>query len=172
MGSQELKRSKTRNFSIEEDYQLCKSWKIISEDPIHGTDQSRTKFWINVQQHLGERPVDSLRQRFGVISRNVSKFVGIYSSDLRLNQSGKSSVDKFDDAVEMFKKEMKVRSFQFRSCWEVLKDTQKFLPEPRKKSRISDPDGNYAYEDIEFLEENDLASSPSSFNGTRLMGQN
>jgi len=80
MSSQELPRIRPKTFFIEEDYQLCKSWKITSEDFIYGIVQSSTLFWNNVQKNaanvmpsLGKRPYDSLRQTFGII-RSVSDF--------------------------------------------------------------------------------------------------
>uniref|UniRef100_A0A336MSK4 CSON005107 protein n=1 Tax=Culicoides sonorensis TaxID=179676 RepID=A0A336MSK4_CULSO len=166
MSSQSLKR---RNFSIEEDRQICRSWLSFSEDPIHGTDQSNAVFWTKIHAHasqkissLGERHWDSLRQRWGMISRCVSKFVGCYASVQRLNQSGKTEEDKFIDSEEIYKQDMGTQ-FKFRSCWEILKDSPKFLAinskqtAPKRKAVFS-PESS----DIDEIDELDNSSSSSS----------
>lgn len=81
-GGEDKKVGKGRNFSKEEDVQLCKSWLTISEDPITGTDQRASTFWESVvkdystYQSHGDRTLCSLQSRWGVINRGVSKFVG------------------------------------------------------------------------------------------------
>jgi hypothetical protein len=36
---------RTKNFTIDEDEQLVKSWLNVSLDPVKGVDQSRTTYW-------------------------------------------------------------------------------------------------------------------------------
>lgn len=142
MSDLEKKKGKAKNYSKDDDYQLVKSWKLVTTDSIHGTDQSGTEFWSKIRDNAAltiplfkERTLDSLRQRFGIISRTVSKFVGVYASIMRLNQSGTSTEDKFEGAVKLFKEETQSSTFKYRDCWELLKDMPKFSPEiPRKRS--------------------------------------
>lgn len=149
MSSNTENRTKKKNYTEEEDFTLAKSWKVVSEDPIKGTDQSSNDFWANVRAHASlsvpsfeQRFQDSLRQRFGTISRTISKFSGCYASVMRLNQSGKSAEDKYDDAVTLFKTETKSSSFKYRAIWEMLKETPKFSPGISKKRSSAGMDGN------------------------------
>lgn len=148
MSSNPANRQKKKNYTEEEDFVLAKSWKVISEDPIKGTDQSSNDFWNNIRAHASlslpsfeNRFQDSLRQRFGTIGRIIAKFSGCYASVMRLNQSGKSNEDKFEDAVSLFKEENKGTNFKYRAIWEVLKDTPKFSPGLTKKRSLADLQG-------------------------------
>lgn len=148
MSSNMENTKKKKNYTEEEDFALPKSWKVVSEDPIKGTDQSSNDFWTNVRAHASlslpsfeHRFQDSLRQRFGTISRTISKFSGCYASVMRLNQSGKSNEDKYEDAVTLFKEENKSTGFKYRAIWEILKETPKFSPEITKKRSFADMNG-------------------------------
>ncbi|EAT32574.1 AAEL015285-PA [Aedes aegypti] len=140
----EVKRGK--NWSEDDDAQLCLSWIAISKDSIKGTDQNKTNFWTAIKDHAGlksvgirERPVDGLRQRFSQLSHQVSKYVGCLAFVSRAKKSGESSEDKFQTARDMFLKETKQRHFKIEKCYEILKNEPKFqVPSSNKRIRIDE----------------------------------
>lgn len=73
---------KGRDFSKDEDVQLCKSWLTISEDPVTGTNQKASSFWELVLKDYSkylthsDRTIRSLQLCWSVINQSVSKFVG------------------------------------------------------------------------------------------------
>lgn len=121
-------------FLPQDDVQLCRSWVAVSEDPVKGTDQSKELFWATIREH-GEfmaRTPDSLRQRWGTISRAVSKFSGIMSTVTNLNKSGTNDEDKLNKALELFKQDEK-KEFKFLDCFEVLSRCPKFRVNSEEK---------------------------------------
>lgn len=130
-----------KNFSKQEDRQIWVSWINISEDSVRGTDQNIASFWRAAHQHaiscnldLSTRTSDAIRQRFGIISRGVSKFVGCVKSVERLKESGRNSEDRINKSLLLFKQEQK-EEFQFMECWEVLNKCPKFQQEGQHFSR-------------------------------------
>ncbi|XP_058467073.1 uncharacterized protein LOC131439989 [Malaya genurostris] len=116
-----------RNFGPQDDQQLCKSWITISEDPVKGTDQSVSIFWTAIKNdgNFHSRTTESLRQRWGIINRAVSKFTGCYKSISSLNESGTNSEDVLQKSLDLHKREQK-EDFKHMECWEVLKVCPKF----------------------------------------------
>lgn len=122
-----------KNWSEEEDEQLCRSWLTVSKDSIRGTDQQRGEFWKAIQEHaqtsvpsFASRPTDGMRQRFGTLSHQVAKYVGCLAFVNRLNKSGTTKEDSYQEARKMFLKETGLKSFRIQSCFEILKDEPKF----------------------------------------------
>ncbi|XP_062559472.1 uncharacterized protein LOC134224117 isoform X2 [Armigeres subalbatus] len=129
--SNESKRG--RNWTEDEDAQLCLSWLAISKDSVKGTDQSKTTFWMAVRQHAGikmyyikDRPVDGVRQRFNQLSHQISKYIGCLAFVNRANKSGESTDDKYQAARELFLRETKQRHFKIQRCYDILKTEPKF----------------------------------------------
>lgn len=135
-----------RNWSEDEDVQLCISWLAISKDSIKGTDQNKSTFWVTIQQHaaanfesIGERPVDGLRQRFNQLSHHVSKYVGCLAFVCRARKSGETTEDKFQAARDLFLKETKQRHFKIQRCYEILKNEPKFqVPNSNKRIKTGE----------------------------------
>jgi len=97
----ELKKRKGKNFSISEDEQLCRSWLSISQDPVAGTGQKAATFWQRIHQHYNEfketeteRTEDSLSNRWGFISKAVSKFCGAMTQICSREKSGETMQNK------------------------------------------------------------------------------
>ena len=137
-----------KNWAAEEDEQLCRSWLHVSKDSVKGTDQQKGDFWKAIKAHaetflplFANRPCDGLRQRFGSISHQVSKYVSCLAFVGRLNASGTSSDDRSQKAREMFLKETNQKSFKILSCYDILKDEPKFkdLEEVRKVMKRKHP---------------------------------
>lgn len=129
-----------KNFSDAENRQLCLSWLAISEDPIKGTDQSCSTFWSTILDHaklytpsFESRTPDGLRQRWGVISRSVSKFTGCFKTVMRLNESGTNEEDKVEKAKALYKQDQK-EDFRYMECWEILRKAPKFALDSQSMS--------------------------------------
>ncbi|XP_039451002.1 uncharacterized protein LOC120429972 [Culex pipiens pallens] len=105
-------------FHPQDDLQLAKSWIAVSEDPIKGTDQTKDSFWSSVKDHgrFETRTPDGLRQRWGVVSRAVSKFCGIMTNLQNKNQCGTTDEDKLDKAAVIFKQD-EGKEFRFLACY-------------------------------------------------------
>lgn len=126
------------NFHPLDDQQLAKAWISVSEDPIKGTDQTKTIFWTSVKevgQFLARTP-ESLRQRWRVLSHAVSKFSGHMNSVTKLNQSGTNNEDTLSKALELFKKD-EGREFKFLPCYDILSECPKFKSEPTTSATAS-----------------------------------
>ncbi|KAG1435784.1 hypothetical protein G6F56_013836 [Rhizopus delemar] len=93
---EEERQQARKNFSEEEDKQLCRSYLLISLDAVHGTEQKGETFWSrieeNYKQAMGanyfERHVRALPARWQIINKAVNKFSGILSQVERSNASG------------------------------------------------------------------------------------
>jgi len=92
---------RTKNFTIDEDEQLVKSWLNVSLDPVKGVDQSRTTYWKRIHAHFhahkdfsSDRSQGSLMNRWSGIQHDVNLFAGCLSKIEGRNQSGVTIDDK------------------------------------------------------------------------------
>jgi hypothetical protein len=75
---------KGKNFSVDEEIQLCRSFLHVSKDAATGTNQSAGTFWQRVTTHFNERrdsgcearPYRSLESKWSAIQHDVAKFCG------------------------------------------------------------------------------------------------
>jgi hypothetical protein len=102
---------KGRNFSNEEEMQVCRSQLCISQDPIVGNGQRKEAFWDRVSTHynrhwprgLGESSARSIETKWGVIKHDVSKFCAVYGHCYDNRESGRSLDDILQAALELYK---------------------------------------------------------------------
>jgi hypothetical protein len=137
--TESAKARKRKNFSIDKEQQLSKSFLYISHDPIIGNGQRSTAFWERILKHYNNhrptgcdaRPSRSLETKWGLIKHDVAKFYGIYNLVFALNESGTSSQDVLERALELYKvKHPKQLSFVFLHCWLLLKDVPRWWDSP------------------------------------------
>jgi hypothetical protein len=130
---------KGQNFSTDEERQVCRSVLHISQDPIQGNGQRKEAFWNRIEAHYnqhkpiggGDRPARSLETKWGAIKHDIAKFIGVHSQVLGCRQSGTSSDDLLQNALELYKvKHPKQQSFIFLHCWLVLKDVPRWMETP------------------------------------------
>jgi hypothetical protein len=130
---------KGKNFSPEEERQLCRSCLHISQDPISGNGQHSTAFWERILKHYNDhlptsfepRPSRLLETKWGVIKHDVAKFCGVYKYVVALNESITSAEDVLERALELYKvKHPKQLSFNFLYCWLLLKDVPRWWDSP------------------------------------------
>ena len=83
-------------------------------DPKVGTDQESEKLWGNIFEYFkgqmnelqnvqSDRTMQSLKNRWGILNRDVGKFAGCYQKIVALNKSGKTEEDRIEDATQLFK---------------------------------------------------------------------
>ena len=156
------KAKKGKNFSSEEERQLCRSFLHVSQDPIAGNGQRAGAFWDRIARHYQEhkphgkedRPARSLETKWGAIKHDVAKFVAVHSQVLNLKESGTSLEDVLQRALELYRvKHPKQQGFLYIHCWTILKDIPRWFdsavevrvrhamktppPQPLKRRRLS-----------------------------------
>jgi hypothetical protein len=90
-----------KNFHWKEDIVICSGWLLVSKDPIHGANQTRSSFWGRIHAYYKEhnktdavRTTSSIMHRWFFIQWSVNKFCSAYDAILRRNQSGLTIEDK------------------------------------------------------------------------------
>jgi hypothetical protein len=130
---------KGRNFSSDEERQVCRSVLHISQDPIQGNGQKKEAFWDRIATHYnqnrptggGHRPARSLETKWGAIKHDVAKFIGVYNQVLGCRESGTSPDDVVQKALELYKvKHPKQQCFVFIHYWQLLKDVPRWMETP------------------------------------------
>jgi hypothetical protein len=94
---------KNKNFSIDEEREVCLSMLHISQDPCIGNGQRKDAFWQRIEAHYnshkpvggGHRYFRSLETKWGSMKYNVSKFCGVFNYYYTNKQSG----DEQDEIV-------------------------------------------------------------------------
>ena len=122
---------KGKNFSANEEQQLCQSFMHISQVPRTGNGQRVVAFWERVCKYyhenrpLGiiERPSRLLETKWGIVKHDVDKFCGVYKSVLSCRESGTSLDDILERALELYKqRHHRQQMFVFLHYWRILKD--------------------------------------------------
>ncbi|KAL7085518.1 hypothetical protein ACP275_14G285400 [Erythranthe tilingii] len=126
MKKKNIKRGRQQNFSTDEDFLLISGYLNVSQDPIIGNQQKQDAFWKRVHEYFlrdtnYDRTQISISSRWGLINKDVTKFVGCYAQVQQKQESGLTEQDRILKAKELFKLSTK-RNFQFLHCWNVLKN--------------------------------------------------
>ena len=100
---QRLKMAKGKSWNAEEDVSLAKAWVSVSENAVTGSEQKLDTFWTAVHSvpKLASRTLASIRQRWSIISHNVSKFLSAFEQVKILNPSGKKLEEMMNDAWDI-----------------------------------------------------------------------
>lgn len=140
------KTRKGRNFSAEEERSLCRSFLVVSQDPICGNGQRNSSFWDRITSHFNQnkprtnpvRPSRSLETKWGHIKHDVAKFCGAYKQVFDCRESGTSLDDVVEKALQFYRdRHPKQQAFAYLHCWQVLKDVPRWWDSPIDVQRRS-----------------------------------
>ncbi|EHS62540.1 uncharacterized protein PGTG_21089 [Puccinia graminis f. sp. tritici CRL 75-36-700-3] len=151
------KKKKAPNYTEPEDYELCRAWIRISEDPAVGTHQDGHTFWQRVTTAYHEaiptpiRPVDSTKKQWGILQRWINKFHGCVHQAELLNQSGQSAKDHLNRALRLYPHDLQMH-FKHLRCYNMLVKSSTAPDEstPVPSDAVSDFEGTP--EDVSTLE--------------------
>ncbi|POM60204.1 hypothetical protein PHPALM_30969 [Phytophthora palmivora] len=138
-------QKKGKNFTVEEENQLCRSYLYLSKNSVKGTSQSSTTFWKDLTDHFNaaggeaaeEHPQRSFQCKWSIILHDVNKFCGAVAVIRDLNKSGINADDELELALKYYKDTHMTKgvhdfkAFKFLHCWRVLSTEpkwQKFRP--------------------------------------------
>ena len=78
---------------------------------------------------IRERTSKSMQQRWDHINGKVSKWVEVYSYELRHKKSGESHADMEKRAFEVYQKSNNSKPFQLMHCFNIMRKFDKWSPE-------------------------------------------
>jgi hypothetical protein len=102
--SKRVGNSGTR-WSINEDIQLCESWRFVSHDPAKGKDQSKDELWASVHRHYVQnwsgnpedvRSAQGMTNRWKTMKRELLLW---HSSVRKARQFYKSGFNLMDEVI-------------------------------------------------------------------------
>ena len=107
-----------KNWTIEEDKAVVRSWLTISEDASTGNYQKADTYWTRITSGLVdvvpkcgeiggqyERTWKACKTRIGEIKKQMMKFTALMAIVKRMKISGTNSEDEMVKALSMYKKE-------------------------------------------------------------------
>ncbi|KAI7990310.1 Glutathione S-transferase T3 [Camellia lanceoleosa] len=135
-----MKKSRSGNFSKEEDNLLIPAWLNTSLDAVHGNEQKSKTFWRRVGEYfhehktfISERTDNSLMNRWSIIQLGTKKFCGYFTQIKSMRESGVNEEDNIGKAKFMYQ-EVHNTSFPFEHCWNVLRHQPKWFETYQKKN--------------------------------------
>jgi hypothetical protein len=140
------KPRKGKNFSAKEERSLCRSFLVVSQDPICGNGQRNSAFWDRITAHFNQskprsnpvRPSRSLETKWGHIKHDVGKFCGAYKQVFDCRESGTSLEDVVEKTLQFYQdRHPKQQAFAYLHCWHVLKDVPRWWDSPVDVQRRS-----------------------------------
>ncbi|XP_047949430.1 keratin, type I cytoskeletal 10-like [Salvia hispanica] len=120
-------------YSNEESFAVARAWYAVTADSIVGTDQTDVCFWNRVLDVYNEfkpdgsveRTASQVRKKFGRITKALKRFSGIYETQLRLAESGRTEADVRVLSYQLFNTESWPK-FTYWDEYLVLRDCPKF----------------------------------------------
>nr|GEW33105.1 hypothetical protein [Tanacetum cinerariifolium] len=99
-----------------------------------GNTRKHAGFWIEVLQYMqrktkqyGRRTYDMMNEKWKTVRPAVVRFCGVYGNVMRrLQESGASNEYYYARAVVDYEAET-VTTFKLRNCWEIVKDSLKWM---------------------------------------------
>ncbi|XP_047979227.1 glycine, alanine and asparagine-rich protein-like [Salvia hispanica] len=120
-------------YSNEESIAIARAWYAVTTDSIICTDQTDVCFWnriLDVYKKFKpdgsvERTASQIRKKFGRITKALKKFSGIYETQLRLAESGRTEADVRALSYRLYNTESWPK-FTYWDEYLVLRDCPKF----------------------------------------------
>ncbi|KAG8375131.1 hypothetical protein BUALT_Bualt10G0068500 [Buddleja alternifolia] len=137
--------SRSTNYRVDEDILLCQFFLDISQDPITGINQTKSRLWNRVTQlynetkdaSMEERSFRSLETRFKTIELGVRRLIQCIKKVELFNPSGASQQDILQRAKLMFVEDVKFKAgFKFDHVWNMLKNFEKFLDSDTTRRQV------------------------------------
>jgi hypothetical protein len=135
-------QKKTGKYQPNEDLGLCVLWIRITSNPIVGTDQDGGTFWKRVAIFYKDevpgssQSLGSLKARWGVLQRTISKFRACVNQLEHFNQRGALTEEKLKGALQLFSEDQKC-TLKHLACYNCLIKEAKwctYIDENSKKS--------------------------------------
>ncbi|EHS63207.1 uncharacterized protein PGTG_21358 [Puccinia graminis f. sp. tritici CRL 75-36-700-3] len=171
-------KKKAPNYTEPEDYELCRAWVQVSEDPAVGTNQEGSTFWQRVWTVYREavpspkQPVASLKKRWSNnLQPAINKFRGIVHQVEGLNESGASVEDQLNRALRLYTQDQETHLKHLR-CYNLLVKSPKWNSYCRDSNQKETGKKKQAQSPSSEAPQSQLASTPapsdpvSEFEGT------
>ncbi|PLW46721.1 hypothetical protein PCASD_03655 [Puccinia coronata f. sp. avenae] len=120
------------NWLPQDNEQLAKSWRKISEDVIRSTGQKKEEFWCRVAKDYNnfasgvEWDSTSVMYRWGDIQKSTLKFTAIYNWLEKNQPSGLVMADLLPDAKKAYY-EQDGKQLIFEPAWQIVKNLPKWI---------------------------------------------
>ena len=123
---------------------LCSAWLTVSKDPVTDTYQGSDCFWARIAKRykytckppIEKRNRQSLKNQWGRISHDCSKFSGYMRNIQDRRQNGLSDSDRRNDAIDLFVQNLQ-KPFKFMHAWDVLKYEEKWTTHVRNTKEMT-----------------------------------
>jgi hypothetical protein len=144
------KGKKGKNFSVDEERALCRSFLVVSQDHVCGNGQRNTAFWERITTNYNAnkprlctiRPARSLESKWSHIKHDVAKFSGVFKQVSDCRESRATAEDVLERALEFYKdKHPKQQGFAFLHCWHLLKEMPRWWQAAHDTQRRSSGGG-------------------------------
>ncbi|XP_047965126.1 RGG repeats nuclear RNA binding protein B-like [Salvia hispanica] len=120
-------------YSNEESLAVARAWSAVTTDSIIGTDHTDVCFWNRILDVYNEfkpdgsveRTASQIRKKFGRITKALKRFSGIYETQLRLAESGRTEADVRALSYQLYNTDSWPK-FTYRDEYLVLRDCPKF----------------------------------------------
>ena len=136
-------KEKTRQkaaWSVAEDNAIVSGYINSGGDVVRNTNTRKAGLWMEIFKHyeivraenpreIRERTSKSMQQRWDHINGKVSKWVEVYSYELRHKKSGESDADVEKRAFEVYQKSNNGKPFQLMHCFNIMRKFDKWSPE-------------------------------------------
>ncbi|XP_062014193.1 uncharacterized protein LOC133730657 [Rosa rugosa] len=145
-GDQSEDTQDKRRWTDEEDVQLCKSWKVVSQCPAVGTNQKKNDLWMRVKRHFDanwpqSRSTQSLQGRWKILKVELFEWHCALRQAKNWYKSGSNAVDEQDEAQKLWHNGMKKKGktkrhlFQSFDSYAVVEGFAHFKDIPSHTSR-------------------------------------
>ncbi|XP_058223190.1 uncharacterized protein LOC131332895 [Rhododendron vialii] len=118
-----------KSFNSDQDEAICNAYLCVSQDPIIGTNQPRSKLWDRVAKKYTKftggdvRSDASIKSRWQVIQQACNKYRGHLRQIQRQHQSGMTEQNEID-LVKRHYKDTETKPFaNLDCCWAILEHT-------------------------------------------------
>ncbi|GJV41573.1 hypothetical protein Tco_1420013 [Tanacetum coccineum] len=118
----------------EEEIALCKGWVDVSENSMLGNSRKEAGFWCAVLAYMvsktkqyDRRTYDMVNGKWKTVRPTGIRFCGVYSNVMRRGQESRASDEDYFKKVFMDYQAETETTFKYHHCWEILKNSPKWM---------------------------------------------